>query len=48
MGLKVEELYSYYGFYPHDPFLFDTVTYEVPYKIAFFERGRCTGWEISS
>jgi hypothetical protein len=39
---------GYYGFYPYDPFLFDTVTYEVPYKIAFFERGRCTGWEISS
>jgi hypothetical protein len=33
-------LYSY----PFDPYP-DIVSYEVPYKIAYFEGGRCTGWE---
>jgi len=34
-----------YGFYPLDPFAGDFVSYEVPYKVAFFEGERCTGWE---
>jgi hypothetical protein len=33
-------LYSY----PYDPYS-DIVSYEVPYKIAYFENDRCTGWE---
>jgi hypothetical protein len=33
------------GRYPFDPFVDDVVTYEVPYKVAFFEGDRCTGWE---
>ncbi|MBV9390646.1 MAG: hypothetical protein JOY96_02010 [Verrucomicrobia bacterium] len=37
----------FYGFYPYpyDPFLDDIITYEVPFKVAFFEGDRCTGWE---
>ena len=32
--------------YPFSPYLGDDiVSYEVPYKTAFFERDRCTGWE---
>jgi hypothetical protein len=33
-------LYSY----PFDPYPY-TVAYEVPYKIAYFEGDRCTGWD---
>jgi hypothetical protein len=33
-------LYSY----PFDPYP-DIVSYEVPYKIVYFEGDRCTGWE---
>ena len=33
------------GFYPADPFIDQVVSYEVPYKGAFFEGERCTGWE---
>ena len=36
-------LYSY----PFDPYP-DIVSYEVPYKIAYFEGDRCTGWEYLS
>jgi len=37
----------YGGFYGplFDPFPDDIVSYEVPYKTAFFENERCTGWE---
>jgi hypothetical protein len=36
---------GYYG-YPFSPYLGDDiVSYEVPYKTAFFEKDRCTGWE---
>jgi hypothetical protein len=35
-----------YGYYPFGPSIWgDTLSYEVPYKTAFFERNRCTGWE---
>jgi hypothetical protein len=45
-------LYSYYGYW-HYPFWGaypygypgDFVSIEVPYKTAFFEGNRCTGWE---
>jgi len=38
--------YGQYGHYPFAPFMWgDTLSYEVPYKIAFFERNLCTGWE---
>ena len=45
--------YSYFGYwlgYPFygpfaDPFYDDFITVEVPYRTAFFENGRCTGWE---
>ena len=30
--------------YPFDPYP-DVVSYQVPYKTAFFEGGLCTGWE---
>jgi hypothetical protein len=33
------------GFYSLDPFVDEIVSYEVPYKVAFFEGDRCTGWE---
>ena len=36
-------LYSY----PFDPYP-DIVSYEVPYKIAYFEGDRCTGWEYQT
>jgi hypothetical protein len=36
--------YGYgYGYYPYLDS--DLINYEVPYKTAFFERDRCTGWE---
>jgi hypothetical protein len=38
---------GFYGFYPYDPFPFDTVNYEVLYKTAFFEGGSCRGWKVS-
>jgi hypothetical protein len=34
-----------HGFYAGDPFVDGVVSYEVPYKVAFFEGDRCTGWE---
>jgi hypothetical protein len=37
--------FFYEGPYFYDPFPEELVTYEVPYKTAFFENGRCTGWE---
>lgn len=37
--------YGYYGFNPY--FEPDIIDYEVPYKIAFFQRDRCTGWEYT-
>ena len=37
-----------YGFYPLDPFAGDFVSYEVPYKVAFFEGERCYGVGIHS
>ncbi len=40
--------YGHHGFYgyPFSPYLSDDiVSYEIPYKTAFFERGLCTGWE---
>jgi hypothetical protein len=37
-----------YGYYPFNSYFDDDlVDYEVPYKTAFFERDRCTGWEYS-
>jgi hypothetical protein len=39
---------GFYGYYPYDPYLgSDIIDYEVPYKSAFFERDRCTGWEYN-
>jgi hypothetical protein len=39
---------GFYGYYPFDPYIGpDVIDYEVPYKIAFFERDRCTGWEYT-
>jgi len=35
------------GFYPGDPFIGQIVYHEVPYKVAFFEGDRCTGWEYA-
>jgi len=44
--------YRYYGYWPGwygDDYFFpyreDLVPIQVPYKTAFFESGRCTGWE---
>jgi hypothetical protein len=37
---------GFYGYYPFHPYLGnDLVYYQVPYKTAYFERDRCTGWE---
>ncbi|MBV9488773.1 MAG: hypothetical protein JO069_03485 [Verrucomicrobia bacterium] len=49
-------LYRYWGYWPGysfygpfaDPFYDDFVTVYVPYRSAFFENGRCTGWEYVS
>jgi hypothetical protein len=39
---------GFYGYYPLSPYLGDDIVdYEVPYKTAFFEKDRCTGWEYS-
>jgi hypothetical protein len=39
---------GFYGYYPFDPYIgANIIDYEVPYKIAFFERDRCTGWEYT-
>jgi len=39
---------GFYGYYPFNPYFGnDVVDYEVPYKTAFFEKDRCTGWEYS-
>jgi hypothetical protein len=35
---------GFYG-YPFYPYMDDVVSYEQPYKTAFFETDRCTGWE---
>jgi hypothetical protein len=36
--------FPYYGPF-YDPFLTNFIDIEVPYKTAFFEGNRCTGWE---
>ena len=36
--------YPFYGPFA-DPFYDGFVTVDVPYRSAFFENGRCTGWE---
>ena len=42
---------GYWPGYPYDgpfadAFYDEFITVEVPYRAAFFENGRCTGWEI--
>jgi hypothetical protein len=37
---------GFYGYSRFNPYLDDDIfDYEVPYRTAFFERERCTGWE---
>jgi hypothetical protein len=43
--------FGYWGGFPYygpfyDPFLANFIDIEVPYKTAFFEGDRCTGWEF--
>ena len=38
--------YPFWGPYGY-PYGQDVISYEVPYKTAFFEGNRCTGWETS-
>jgi hypothetical protein len=37
--------YPFWGPYPY-PYQDDFISIEVPYKTAFFEGNRCTGWEF--